>query len=216
MNDIITFLSRWTRTHVVIEHRRFGFDCSVLASERQCSFVAFRRYAGRIWIGGPSFAIGLRYPGPWRFCSRIRGSHTGFRSTATPVFPQQPWYSERGCQSGCEFRYNNFVVIRVYRMLFVYARWMRRFRITYNYYYIRISNPGINPASAAWWTMASHLAAQDYLARLQGAAGLPGFPPGAESLLPPYPASLLNPPSLSSHKSSKCKYLSLFSLSVKG
>lgn len=64
---------------------------------------------------------------------------------------------------------------------------------------------GINPASAAWWTMASHLAAQDYLARLQGAAGLPGFPPGAESLLPPYPASLLNPPSLSSHKSSKCK-----------
>ncbi|XP_032687092.1 bromodomain adjacent to zinc finger domain protein 2B-like isoform X15 [Odontomachus brunneus] len=62
---------------------------------------------------------------------------------------------------------------------------------------------GINPASAAWWTMASHLAAQDYIARLQGAAGLPGFPPGAESLLPPYPASLLNPPSLSSHKSSK-------------
>ncbi|XP_032687093.1 bromodomain adjacent to zinc finger domain protein 2B-like isoform X16 [Odontomachus brunneus] len=64
---------------------------------------------------------------------------------------------------------------------------------------------GINPASAAWWTMASHLAAQDYIARLQGAAGLPGFPPGAESLLPPYPASLLNPPSLSSHKSSKSK-----------
>ncbi|XP_076178593.1 uncharacterized protein LOC143152402 isoform X5 [Ptiloglossa arizonensis] len=64
---------------------------------------------------------------------------------------------------------------------------------------------GINSASAAWWTMASHLAAQDYLARLQGAAGLPGFPPGAESLLPPYPASLLNPPSLSSHKSSKSK-----------
>ncbi|XP_034933752.1 bromodomain adjacent to zinc finger domain protein 2B isoform X2 [Chelonus insularis] len=63
---------------------------------------------------------------------------------------------------------------------------------------------GINPASAAWWTMASHLAAQDYLARLQGAAaGLPGFPPTAESLLPPYPASLLNPPSLSSHKSTK-------------
>ncbi|KAK0161096.1 hypothetical protein PV327_009610 [Microctonus hyperodae] len=61
---------------------------------------------------------------------------------------------------------------------------------------------GINPASAAWWTMASHLAAQDYLARLQGATGLPGFPPGAESLLPPYPTSLLNPPSLSSHKSS--------------
>ncbi|EZA56107.1 hypothetical protein X777_03588 [Ooceraea biroi] len=61
---------------------------------------------------------------------------------------------------------------------------------------------GITPASAAWWTMASHLAAQDYLARLQGAAGLPGFPPGAESLLPPYPASLLNPP-LSSHKSTK-------------
>ncbi|XP_057335182.1 bromodomain adjacent to zinc finger domain protein 2B-like isoform X9 [Microplitis mediator] len=64
---------------------------------------------------------------------------------------------------------------------------------------------GINPASAAWWTMASHLAAQDYLARLQGAAGLPSFPPGAESLLPPYPASLLNSSSLSSHKSSKSK-----------
>lgn len=64
---------------------------------------------------------------------------------------------------------------------------------------------GINPAASAWWTMASHLAAQDYLARLQGATGLTGFPPGAESLLPPYPASLLNPPSLSSHKSSKCK-----------
>ncbi|KAJ9583618.1 hypothetical protein L9F63_022041, partial [Diploptera punctata] len=29
---------------------------------------------------------------------------------------------------------------------------------------------GINPASAAWWTMASHLAAQDYLARLQASA----------------------------------------------
>ncbi|XP_070170214.1 bromodomain adjacent to zinc finger domain protein 2B isoform X10 [Polyergus mexicanus] len=64
---------------------------------------------------------------------------------------------------------------------------------------------GINPAASAWWTMASHLAAQDYIARLQGAAGLPGFPPGTESLLPPYPASLLNPPSLSSHKSSKSK-----------
>ncbi|XP_025270711.1 bromodomain adjacent to zinc finger domain protein 2B isoform X12 [Camponotus floridanus] len=64
---------------------------------------------------------------------------------------------------------------------------------------------GINPAASAWWTMASHLAAQDYIARLQGAAGLPGFPPGAESLLPPYPTSLLNPPSLSSHKSSKSK-----------
>ncbi|XP_011058798.1 PREDICTED: bromodomain adjacent to zinc finger domain protein 2B isoform X9 [Acromyrmex echinatior] len=52
---------------------------------------------------------------------------------------------------------------------------------------------GINPAATAWWTMASHLAAQDYLARLQGAP------------LPPSPASLLNPPSLSSHKSSKSK-----------
>ncbi|TGZ47480.1 Bromodomain Adjacent To Zinc Finger protein [Temnothorax longispinosus] len=67
----------------------------------------------------------------------------------------------------------------------------------------RVRVTGINPAASAWWTMASHLAAQDYLARLQGAAGLPGFPPGAESLLPPYPASLLNPPSLSSHKSTK-------------
>ena len=54
----------------------------------------------------------------------------------------------------------------------------------------------------------------DDLARLQGAAGLPGFPPGAESLLPPYPASLLNPPSLSSHKSSKCKYPKKVSFSL--
>ena len=70
---------------------------------------------------------------------------------------------------------------------------------------------GINPASAAWWTMASHLAAQDYLARLQGAAGLGGFPPGAEGLLPPYSSSLISPSQMasasqSSHKSSsKCK-----------
>ncbi|XP_020286645.1 bromodomain adjacent to zinc finger domain protein 2B-like [Pseudomyrmex gracilis] len=65
---------------------------------------------------------------------------------------------------------------------------------------------GINPAaSAAWWTMASHLAAHDYLARLQAGAGLAGFPPGVESLLPTYSTSLLNPPSLSSHKSSKSK-----------
>ncbi|XP_012260107.2 bromodomain adjacent to zinc finger domain protein 2B isoform X9 [Athalia rosae] len=64
---------------------------------------------------------------------------------------------------------------------------------------------GINSASAAWWTMASHLAAQNYLARLQGAAGLPGFPPSADSLLPPYPGSLLNAPPLSSHKSTKSK-----------
>ncbi|XP_058795968.1 bromodomain adjacent to zinc finger domain protein 2B-like isoform X2 [Phymastichus coffea] len=61
--------------------------------------------------------------------------------------------------------------------------------------------------TAAWWTMATHLATQDYLARLQGAAaGLPAFPPGAESLLPPYPpAALLNAPSHASHKSSKSK-----------
>ncbi|XP_046681974.1 bromodomain adjacent to zinc finger domain protein 2B isoform X3 [Homalodisca vitripennis] len=41
---------------------------------------------------------------------------------------------------------------------------------------------GINPASAAWWTMASHLAAQDYLARLQ-AAGMPfpGLPADMQS-----------------------------------
>lgn len=66
---------------------------------------------------------------------------------------------------------------------------------------------GMNSASAAWWTMATHLATQDYLARLQGAAaGLPAFPPGAESLLPPYPPALLNAPSHSSHKSSKCEY----------
>lgn len=70
---------------------------------------------------------------------------------------------------------------------------------------------GIN---SAWWTMATHLATQDYIARLQGAAaaGLPGFPPGAESLLPPYPPALLNQPSPShsSHKSSKCEYTFLF------
>ncbi|XP_046741448.1 bromodomain adjacent to zinc finger domain protein 2B-like isoform X10 [Diprion similis] len=64
---------------------------------------------------------------------------------------------------------------------------------------------GINSASAAWWSMASQLAAHDYLARLQGAAGLSSFPPSAESLLPPYPGSLLNPPPLSSHKSNKSK-----------
>ncbi|XP_011493798.1 PREDICTED: bromodomain adjacent to zinc finger domain protein 2B [Ceratosolen solmsi marchali] len=64
---------------------------------------------------------------------------------------------------------------------------------------------GINSASAAWWTMATHLATQDYLARLQGAAGLPAFPPGAESLLPPYPPALLNAPSHTSHKSTKSK-----------
>lgn len=79
-------------------------DCSVLASWRQCSFVAFRRYAGRIWVGRSSFAIGLRDPRPWRLRSRIRRPHTSIRSAATPVLSQQPWYSERSCQSGCEFR----------------------------------------------------------------------------------------------------------------
>ncbi|KAK9884034.1 hypothetical protein WA026_004967 [Henosepilachna vigintioctopunctata] len=49
---------------------------------------------------------------------------------------------------------------------------------------------GIPAASAAWWSMASHLAAQDYLARLQ-ASGL-NFP----SLADPY-ASLGGMPSLS-------------------
>lgn len=88
----------------VIERCQFDFDCSVLASWRQCSFVAFRRYAGRIWVGGSSFAIGLRDPRPWRIRSRIRGPHTSFRSAATPVLSQQPWYFERSCQSGCEFR----------------------------------------------------------------------------------------------------------------
>lgn len=73
-----------------------------------------------------------------------------------------------------------------------------------------INLTGINPASAAWWTMASHLAAQDYLARLQGAAGLSGFS-SSENLLPPYPASLLNTPMLSSHKPSKCKYINFLS-----
>ncbi|XP_045483228.1 bromodomain adjacent to zinc finger domain protein 2B isoform X2 [Harmonia axyridis] len=53
---------------------------------------------------------------------------------------------------------------------------------------------GIPAASAAWWSMASHLAAQDYLARLQ-ASGL-NFP----SLGDPY-ASLAGLPSLSSGSS---------------
>ncbi|XP_025835871.1 uncharacterized protein LOC112906246, partial [Agrilus planipennis] len=48
---------------------------------------------------------------------------------------------------------------------------------------------GIPAASAAWWSMASHLAAQDYLARLQ-ASGLnfPGLPNPAD--LPYSPLSL--------------------------
>nr|XP_022921301.1 bromodomain adjacent to zinc finger domain protein 2B isoform X3 [Onthophagus taurus] len=58
---------------------------------------------------------------------------------------------------------------------------------------------GIPAASAAWWSMASHLAAQDYLARLQ-ASGL-SFP-GLGNLSDPYAA--LGLPSLGSHhKSSK-------------
>jgi hypothetical protein len=44
---------------------------------------------------------------------------------------------------------------------------------------------------AAWWTMASHLAAQDYLARLQASAAASGIPfaglPGTEGLVPAYP-----------------------------
>nr|CAD7429548.1 unnamed protein product [Timema monikensis] len=46
---------------------------------------------------------------------------------------------------------------------------------------------GINPTSAAWWTMASHLAAQDYLVRLQASGMSFGGLTGAESLLPGYP-----------------------------
>ncbi|KAJ8924293.1 hypothetical protein NQ315_007086 [Exocentrus adspersus] len=58
---------------------------------------------------------------------------------------------------------------------------------------------GIPAASAAWWSMASHLAAQDYLARLQ-ASGL-NFPSLGN---PADPYSTLGLPSLSGHhKSSK-------------
>ncbi|CAB0030639.1 unnamed protein product [Trichogramma brassicae] len=76
--------------------------------------------------------------------------------------------------------------------------------------YAHLSGLGMN--SAAWWTMATHL---DYLARLQGAAGLGAFPPGAaDGILPPYPPGLLNAPPpqqqqqsshSTSHKSSKSK-----------
>lgn len=54
---------------------------------------------------------------------------------------------------------------------------------------------------AAWWTMASHLAAQDYLARLQASAAAGGISfgglPGAESLVPSYP--LLSAPHSQAH-----------------
>jgi hypothetical protein len=46
-------------------------------------------------------------------------------------------------------------------------------------------------SGAAWWTMASHLAAQDYLARLQASAAASGIPfsglSGTEGLVPGYP-----------------------------
>lgn len=66
-------------------------------------------------------------------------------------------------------------------------------------------------SGAAWWTVASHLAAQDYLARLHGMsfAGLPG----AEAL---YPNFLLSPTghnnSLSGKSSSKSNSTSTVSL----
>ncbi|XP_076268643.1 bromodomain adjacent to zinc finger domain 2B toutatis isoform X4 [Rhynchophorus ferrugineus] len=56
---------------------------------------------------------------------------------------------------------------------------------------------GMPAASAAWWSMASHLAAQDYLARLQ-ASGL-NFPMGA----PSDPYSALGLPALGGHHKSK-------------
>ncbi|XP_063919473.1 bromodomain adjacent to zinc finger domain protein 2B-like isoform X4 [Zophobas morio] len=59
---------------------------------------------------------------------------------------------------------------------------------------------GIPAASAAWWSMASHLAAQDYLARLQ-ATGL-NFPSLGSPADLQY-ASLGLPPHSSHHKSSK-------------
>jgi hypothetical protein len=52
-------------------------------------------------------------------------------------------------------------------------------------------NAGGDISGAAWWTMASHLAAQDYLARLQASAAASGIPfsglSGAEGLVPGYP-----------------------------
>ncbi|XP_067003297.2 bromodomain adjacent to zinc finger domain protein 2B isoform X3 [Anabrus simplex] len=72
---------------------------------------------------------------------------------------------------------------------------------------------GINPAaSAAWWTMASHLAAQDYLARLQASAAASGMSfgglPGAESLVPGYPMMPHSQPHVSSNKSSSSNKMS--------
>lgn len=59
---------------------------------------------------------------------------------------------------------------------------------------------GIPAASAAWWSMASHLAAQDYLARLQ-ASGL-NFP----SLNPQDPYASLGLSALSTHHKSSSSY----------
>ncbi|XP_071440826.1 bromodomain adjacent to zinc finger domain protein 2A-like isoform X2 [Hetaerina americana] len=65
---------------------------------------------------------------------------------------------------------------------------------------------GINPASAAWWTMASHLAAQDYLARLQASGGLPfGGLPGDS----PVPAFDLLSPHTSQPQSQRAAALPL-------
>jgi hypothetical protein len=52
-------------------------------------------------------------------------------------------------------------------------------------------NAGGDISGAAWWTMASHLATQDYLARLQASAAASGIPfsglSGTEGLVTGYP-----------------------------
>ncbi|XP_014245152.1 bromodomain adjacent to zinc finger domain protein 2B-like isoform X4 [Cimex lectularius] len=59
------------------------------------------------------------------------------------------------------------------------------------------ANLGINPASAAWWSMASQLAAHDYLASLQFAGLTP-------NMIPPYPM-ISTPPHLSGSKTNHSK-----------
>jgi hypothetical protein len=63
------------------------------------------------------------------------------------------------------------------------------------------ANVGNDMSGAAWWTMASHLAAQDYLARLQASAAASGIPipglSGTEGLVPGYP--LLSAPHSQPH-----------------
>lgn len=67
---------------------------------------------------------------------------------------------------------------------------------------------GIPAASAAWWSMASQLAAQDYIARLQ-ASGL-SFPVGAG---PGDPYAALGLQALGMHKSKKSNGSSMSSKS---